>query len=75
MVPGYTGEQQFFLSYGGWRSKTREAALRQQIITDCHAPVEYRVNTVRNTDAWYSAFDVKPGEPLYLPSEDRVRIW
>lgn len=75
LVPGYTGEQQFFLSYGGWRSKTREAALRQQIITDCHAPVEYRVNTVRNTDAWYSAFDVKPGEPLYLPSEDRVRIW
>jgi putative endopeptidase len=76
LVQGYTGEQQFFLSYGGgWRNKMREAALRQQILTDCHAPAEYRVNTVRNIDAWYTAFDVKPGEPLYLPSQERVRIW
>ena len=53
----------------------REPALRQQILTDGHAPDEYRADTVRNLDAWYAAFDVKPGQKLYLPPADRVRVW
>jgi putative endopeptidase len=73
---GFTGEQQFFLSYAQvWRGKTREPALRQQLITDGHAPEAYRADTVRNLDAWYPAFDVKPGEALYLAPKDRVRVW
>jgi putative endopeptidase len=73
---GYTGDQQFFLSYAAnWRAKDREPALRQQIITDGHAPDEYRADTVRNIDAWYRAFDVKPGQKLYLAPADRVPVW
>lgn len=73
---GFSGDQQFFLAYGqNWGGKSREGALRQQLLTDPHSPGEYRADTVRNIDAWYSAFDVKPGEKLYLDSKDRVRIW
>ena len=50
-------------------------ALRQAIITDGHAPPEYRSDTVRNLDAWYAAFKVKPGDALYLAPADRVRVW
>ncbi|MBV8592881.1 MAG: M13 family metallopeptidase [Caulobacteraceae bacterium] len=76
LVDGFTGEQQFFLAYAqGWRTKMREAALRQQIVTDGHAPAEYRADTVRNLDAWYAAFQVKPGDRLYLAPADRVRMW
>jgi putative endopeptidase len=75
-VAGLTGDQQFFLSYAqSWRDKTREPALRRQIIEDGHAPDEYRADTVRNLDPWYPAFDVKPGQALYLAPPDRVRIW
>ena len=55
--------------------RTREPSLRQQVITDGHAPDEYRADTVRNLDAWYQAFGVKPGEKLYLAPDQRVRIW
>jgi endothelin-converting enzyme/putative endopeptidase len=73
---GFSGDQQFFLAFAqNWGEKTREAALRQQIMTDGHAPGEYRAATVRNIDAWYAAFDVKAGEKLYLAPGDRVRIW
>jgi len=73
---GFTGEQQFFLSFAQiWRTKSREPALRQQIVTDGHAPGEYRADTVRNLDAWYPAFDVQPGQTLYLAPKDRVRVW
>lgn len=73
---GFTGDQRFFISFGqSWRSKTRDAALRQQIITDGHAPAQYRADAVRNLDAWYDAFSVKPGEKLYLTPKDRVRVW
>ena len=73
---GFTGDQQFFIAFGqNWAAKTREAALRQQIMTNEHAPDQYRADTVRNIDAWYGAFDVKPGETLYLAPKDRVRIW
>ena len=73
---GFSGDQQFFLAFAqNWGEKPREAALRQQVLTDPHAPGEYRSLTVRNIDTWYAAFDVKPGEKLYLPEGDRVRIW
>jgi len=72
----FSGDQQFFIAFGqNWRSKTRDAALRQQVIGDPHSPAQFRANTVRNIDAWYDAFDVKPGDKLYLASENRVRIW
>jgi putative endopeptidase len=73
---GFNSDQQFFIAYGqNWGEKTREAALRQQVMTDPHSPGEYRADTVRNIDAWYSAFNVQPGEKLYLAPNDRVRIW
>jgi predicted metalloendopeptidase len=76
VIDGFSGDQQFFISFAqSWRGKTREPALRQQVITDGHAPEEYRADTVRNLDAWYQAFDAKPGEKLYLSPTERVRIW
>jgi putative endopeptidase len=73
---GLTGDQQFFLSFTqSWRQKSREPARRQGILTDSHAPDEYRGDTVRNLDAWYEAFAVKPGQALYLLPKDRVRVW
>ncbi len=72
----FTGDQQFFIAFGqNWGSKTREQALRQQVMTDEHAPGQYRAETVRNVDAWYKAFDVSPGGTLYLPPNERVVIW
>jgi predicted metalloendopeptidase len=76
LVGGLTGDQQFFVAFAqSWRSKVREPALRQQILGDGHAPNEYRADTVRNIDAWYGAFGVKPGQALYLAPADRVRVW
>jgi putative endopeptidase len=76
VIDGLDGDQQFFLAFGqAWQSKEREAAERRQIATDPHAPAQYRADTVRNLDAWYRAFDVKPGETLYLDPTQRVRIW
>jgi putative endopeptidase len=73
---GFSAEQLFFLSFAqSWRQKIREAALRRQVITDGHAPDEYRADTVRNLDAWYDAFGAKPGQKLYLAPADRVRVW
>ena len=75
-VDGFTGEQQFFVSFAqSWRRKSREPALRNQILTDGHSPDEYRASTVRNIDAWYGAFGVKAGERLYLAPGERVRVW
>jgi endothelin-converting enzyme/putative endopeptidase len=73
---GFSGDQQFFIAFGqNWESKTREATLRQLVMTDGHSPGEYRAATVRNLDTWYPAFDVQPGEKLYLAPPDRVQIW
>jgi endothelin-converting enzyme/putative endopeptidase len=73
---GFSGDQQFFLSFAqSWASKSSEADLRHQVMTDVHSPNEFRINTVRNLDAWYAAFDVKPGDKLYLAPADRVHIW
>jgi len=75
-VEGLSGDQQFFLSFAqSWRAKVREPALRQQVLADGHAPNEYRGDTVRNLDAWYPAFDVKPGQALHLEPGERVRVW
>jgi putative endopeptidase len=76
MQDGFTGDQQFFIAFGqNWGSKTREAALRQQVISDPHAPAHYRTDTVRNIESWYNAFTVRSGDKLYLAPQDRVRIW
>jgi predicted metalloendopeptidase len=76
VVGGFTGDQQFFISYAqSWREKVRDPALRNQVLTDGHAPGEYRALTVRNLDAWYPAFGVRPGQALYLAPGERVRIW
>jgi putative endopeptidase len=73
---GFSGDQQFFIANGqSHRSKNREAALRRQIVTDPHSPSEYRTDTLRNIDAWYEAFHVQSGEKLYLPPDQRVKIW
>ena len=73
---GVPGDQQFFIAFAqSWRDKIREAAARQRIVIDGHAPDEYRSDTVRNVDAWYTAFGVKPGQALYLAPKERVRVW
>ena len=73
---GFSGDQQFFIAFGqNWGSKAREAALRQQVMTDGHSPGEFRAATVRNNDAWYAAFHVQPGAKLYLAPAERVQIW
>jgi endothelin-converting enzyme/putative endopeptidase len=69
-------DRQFFIGYAqSWRTKAREASERRGILTDGHAPPQYRTATVRNMDAWYKAFNVQPGQSLYLPPEERVRVW
>ncbi len=76
-IDGVTGDQRFFLGWAqAWRALIRDAALRNQILTDPHSPSIYRCNgTVRNMDSWYAAFDVQPGDALYLAPADRVTIW
>ncbi len=76
MQDNFNSDQQFFIAFGqNWALKGRDAALRQQVMTDSHSPAQYRADTVRNIDAWYKAFDVKPGQTLYLAPDDRVLIW
>ena len=77
VIEGLTADQRFFIAYAqAWQEKDREDAERQQIITNEHSPGKYRVNgVVRNVDAWYKAFNVQPGDKLYLPPEQRVHIW
>ena len=77
VIDGLTGDQRFFMAWAQvWRNKSREEALRQQIISDPHSPARYRVNgVVRNFDEWYTAFDVNEDHELYLPPEERIRIW
>jgi putative endopeptidase len=68
-------DREFFIAFAqSWRVRTTDAALRAQLSSD-HAPERYRVSTVRNMDAWYDAFDVQPGQALYLEPSARVHIW
>ncbi len=77
VIDGLTGDQRFFLAYAQiWKGKYRDDAMRSQIKNGPHSPVEYRANgIVRNFDAWYEAFDVQPGDAMYIPPEKRVKIW
>jgi len=77
VIDGYTGDQRVFLGWAQvWRELQRPDAERQALVTDPHSPGRYRAITAeRNIDAWYKAFDVQPGEKLYVAPEDRVRIW
>ena len=76
VIDGFTGEQRFFLGFSQvWRQKYREPALLQQLVTDPHTPGHFRPYVVRNLDAWYKAFDVKPGEKYYLSPEERIKLW
>ncbi|MDX1408384.1 MAG: M13 family metallopeptidase, partial [Saprospiraceae bacterium] len=77
VMDGFTGIQRVFLGWAqAWRKKSREEALRTQVNTDPHSPAPFRVNgVVRNIPEFYTAFDVQPGDALYLPPEERVKIW
>lgn len=76
VIDGLSGEQRFFLSYAQMsRSKTRDPELRQELLSEEHSIDPLRVDNMRNVDAWYAAFDVRPGQKLYLPPADRVHIW
>jgi putative endopeptidase len=77
VIDGYTGDQRLYLAYAQKRrSKWTDAWMRYYVLSDTHAPAEYGVNgIVRNDDGWYEAFDVKPGDKLYLAPEQRVRLW
>ena len=77
VIDGLTGDQRFFLGWSQiWRRLYRKPELLKRLVDDPHSPSEFRVNgIVRNMDAWYDAFDIKPDAKLYLKPEDRVRIW
>jgi putative endopeptidase len=77
VLDGFTGDQRVFLGWSQvWRSLSRDAALKQQLATDPHSPGSIRAFApLRNVDLWYEAFDIKPGDKLYVPPEKRVKIW
>ncbi|HEY2276150.1 MAG TPA: M13 family metallopeptidase [Steroidobacteraceae bacterium] len=77
VIDGLTGAQRFFLAYAQvWRRKYRDGALRELVMSDVHSPDRFRVNgPLPNIDAWYEAFNVQPGDKLYIKPDDRVRIW
>lgn len=77
VIDGFTGEQRVFIGWSQvWRRKYRDEALRNQLLTDPHSPGKYRAfGTPRNIESFYKAFDVKPGDKMYLKPEDRVKIW
>jgi len=75
-LDGFTSDQRLFLGWAqAWRSKAREQAFRNALLTDVHAPGRYRSETVRNIDAWYPAFEVKEGQQRYLAPDQRVKVW
>jgi len=77
VIDGYTGDQRFFMGWAqGWARKYRDDELRKRLLTDPHSPSEYRCNTVvANLDAFATAFDLKPGDKMYLEPAKRVKIW
>ena len=76
VIDGVSADQRFYLGWAQvWRRNYREPNLRQRLLTDPHSPSKYRTAIVRNMDPWYSAFQVQPGQQLYLAPADRVRIW
>jgi putative endopeptidase len=76
VIDGFTADQRFYMAFAQiYRSLQREGALRQSLAVNPHSPGEWRAAEVRNVDPWYAAFDVKPGQKMYLPPDQRVRIW
>jgi predicted metalloendopeptidase len=77
VIDGFTGDQRFFMGWAQvWRSKARDEALRQQLLTDTHSPGMYRTNGVLvNMPEFYEAFGVKEGDKMYKPADKRVKIW
>jgi predicted metalloendopeptidase len=77
VLDGFTGDQRFFMAHAQvWRGIQREDDMRSQVLTNPHALAAARGSIPeRNIDAWYAAFDVKPGDKLFIKPEDRVRIW
>ena len=77
VIDGLSGDQRFFLSWAQvWRSKYRDGALREMVLSDPHSPANFRVNgPLPNIDSWYTAFAVQPGDKLYIKPEERVSIW
>ncbi len=77
VIDGFTGDQRFFMGWAQvWRTKMRPEALRQRLLTDPHSPGRYRAFVpLTNMEAFYQAFDVKPGDGMYRPPEERVKIW
>ncbi|MBH0056973.1 M13 family metallopeptidase [Pseudoalteromonas sp. SWXJZ94C] len=76
VIDGVTGDQRFFLAWAQvWKEKRTEQSMLNQLRSGTHAPGRFRAQAPRNHDAWYKAFDVKPGDALYLPEDERVRIW
>ncbi len=75
-LDGFTADQRFFIAFSQiWRGKIRPEAMRTLLMTNGHAPGEFRADTVRNVDPWYPAFGVQAGQKLYLAPEARVRVW
>ena len=76
VIDGMTGDQRFYLGWAQvWRRNYRDANLLQRLTTDPHSPSIQRVYVVRNQDPWYAAYNVQPGQRLYLPPAERVRVW
>jgi putative endopeptidase len=77
VIDGLTGDQRFFMSYAQiWRQVAKDEIMIQRLATDPHSPAEFRTNQIlKNVDAFYDAFDVKPGDAMWLNSDQRVRIW
>jgi predicted metalloendopeptidase len=77
VIDGMTGDQRFFLGFAQiWKTKMREAMLANMVASNEHSPQEFRVNgPVPNMDAWYTAFNVQPGDSMYVAPEKRIRIW
>ena len=76
VIDGTTGDQRFFLAWAQvWKEKRTEQSMLNQLRGGTHAPGRYRAQAPRNHDAWYEAFDVQPGDELYIAPEERVRIW
>lgn len=77
VIDGFTGDQRFFMAWAQvWRTLWRDDALRQQIVNGPHSPGQIRAFApLRNVDAWYEAFNIQPSDPLYIPPEQRARIW
>lgn len=77
MINGFTADQRFFINWAQvWRNNILDASAAQRILTDSHSPGMYRANgPLENIDAFYEAFDVKPGDKMYVAPENRIRVW